>query len=105
MNISSLSGKLARSAIVNGNQDRALVFTLVAKRGFNPETQKDRIDYVPCVIFNPKPELEQQLTQNGKGVYLECEGRVSSSSYEVDGQKRYKTEVVLRTGSVTIVKP
>lgn len=104
MNISSLSGKLARNAIVNGDQDRVLVFTLIAKRGFNPETQKDRIDYVPCVIFNPNPELEKQLTQNGKGVYIECEGRVSSSSYDVDGQRRYKTEVVLRTGTLTIVK-
>jgi len=103
MNTCNLSGKLVRNAIVNGNQDRAMVFTLLTKYGYNPDTKKDRVSYVPCVVFNPGAELAQMLTERGKGIFMECEGRVSSSSYEVEGQTRFKTEVVVRNGTVEIV--
>ncbi len=104
MNVSNLSGKLARNAIVGGTGDKVLLFTLATKYGFNTIEKKDRTAYVPCVLFNPAPELELLLSQKGKGVYIECEGRVSSSSYEVDGERKFKTEVIVRNGTLSVVQ-
>ena len=103
MNTCNLSGKLARNAIVSGTGDKVLVFTLATKYGYNATEKKDRISYVPCVLFNPAPEIETLLSEKGKGVFIECEGRVSSSSYEADGERKFKTEVIVRNGTLSVV--
>ena len=37
------TGTLVRNAVVNGTQDKALVFTMVATYGEHPETKKEYV--------------------------------------------------------------
>ena len=64
--------------------------------------QKERTAHVPCVVFNPSPELEQRFTSAGKGAHVELEGRISTSSFEANGERRYVTEVVAFNRSLTV---
>lgn len=105
MNTCSISGELVRNAVCHGTNDKAMAFTVAAKYGYNAEEKKDRISFVPCVVFNPDHELVTLLTEKGKGVHLEFEGRVNSSKYDVEGQTRYKTEVVVRNGTIQVKHP
>ena len=50
------------------------------------------------------PELEQRLTSAGKGTHVELEGRISTSSFESNGERRYVTEVVAFNRSLTLTK-
>ena len=102
MNRCIITGRLARNAAIRGNGNKALVFTVASKYGHNEKENKERVAFVPCVIFNPSRELEEQLVNQGPKTYIELEGRVSSSSYESDGEKRYNTEVVVYNQSVVV---
>lgn len=102
MNVCILSGRLARNAVAN--HEKAIVFTVATKYGYDTNEGKDRMAFVPCVMFNPPHDLIELLTTKGKGLSVELEGRVSNSSYEVDGERRYKTDVIVKNGSFTLVK-
>lgn len=104
MNVCILSGELARNAVIYGNQDKVMAFTVVTKYGFNATENKERVAFVPCVMFNPPLDLVKTLSEKGKGIWLEFEGRVSSSSYEADGERKFKTEVVVKNGTLTMQK-
>ena len=43
------------------------------------------------------------LVAEGKGVFVEFEGRVHTSKFEADGETKYSTEVVVDKRSVNIV--
>ncbi len=103
MNICALAGRLARNGVVRGTEKKVLLFTLETRNGRDDGEQKERVNFVPCVVFNPSPELEQRLVNNGKGLYIELEGRISSSSFEANGEKKYQTEVVVFNRSLTFV--
>ena len=103
MNICIGSGRLVKDAIVHGTEKKALKFTIAAKYGYNKEAQKERVEFLPCVIFNPSQALEEQLTQKGKGLFVEFQGRVATSRFETDGVTKYSTEVVVNTASFNIV--
>ena len=102
MNVCILSGRLVRNAV--GNQEKALAFTLATKYGFDPSEGKERVAFVPCVMFNPPKDLAEMLATKGKGLLVELEGRVSNSSYEADGERRFKTDVIVRNGTFTLLK-
>ena len=97
------TGTLVRNAVVNGTQDKALVFTMMATYGEHPETKKEFVAYVPCVIFNPAEALQELLTSNGKGLHIEFDGGiVKQTSYEAQGERKFKTEVHIPRGKLRI---
>ena len=104
MNVCMLSGRLVRNAVVKGSDKKVLLFTLATHYGFDETEQKSRVVYVPCVVFNPTPELEQTLVTNGKGMLVGLEGRIVSSSYESNGERKFNTEVVAFNRTLTVVK-
>jgi single-stranded DNA-binding protein len=106
MNVCALAGRLARNAVVKGTDKKVLLFTLVTttRNGQDDGEQKDRVNYVPCAVFNPSPELEQALVNEGKGTYVELEGRVNSTSYEANGERKFTTEVVAFNRSINVIK-
>ena len=104
MNICVLAGRLVRNGIIRGTDKKVLLFTLETRDGRVDGEQKERVNFVPCVVFNPSPELEQKLVVQGKGLYVELEGRIASSSYEANGDKKYQTEVIVFNRSLTFVK-
>ena len=94
-------GTLPRAAIVCGGETKVLRFTLRTVLGYNAKTQKDRLAFVPCVVFKPTPGLVQMLTQHFNGMVIGLEGRVNTSKFETkDGQTKYSTEVIVHQGSI-----
>jgi single-stranded DNA-binding protein len=89
---------------MGNNMDKALAFTVATPYGYDEDTKKERISFVPCVIFNPPKELIELLTTRGKGLPVELEGRVANSSYEANGERKYKTDVIVRNRTFRIVK-
>ena len=103
MNICALAGHLARQAVVHGTERKVVRFTLET-RSNREEGEKDYINYVPCALFNPTPEAERLLVAGDKGVHVELEGRINSSSYEGKDGKKYQTEVVVFNRSLKFLK-
>jgi single-stranded DNA-binding protein len=101
MNICAVSGRLVRNAVLRGSNKKVLLFTLACRNGGEESEQKDRVQYVPCAVFNPSPELEKALVTEGQGTHVELEGRIGSSSYESNGERKFTTEVVAFNRSIT----
>jgi len=92
------SGRLVRDAVVNGNGK-------VAQYGYDVKAEKQRIEYVPCVMFNPGEKLTELLATQGKGMMVEFQGRVSTSKFEAKGEVQYRTEVVVTLSTFFILNP
>lgn len=103
MNTAVISGRLTRNAVVNGAETKALQFTIAAKYGYNAKEQEERVEFVPCVLFNPSDALEERMVNEGKGTFVEFEGRVASSKYEKEGRTVYSTNVVANNRTFSIV--
>ena len=56
--------------------------------------QQDRTEWHNIVCFGRTAETAGQYLRKGSKVYIE--GSLSTSSWEQDGQKRYRTEVIAR---------
>ena len=99
-------GRLARNAVLNGSEKKALKFTLATNYGHNEKTGKDRVAFVPCVCFGASEDIVKTLTEDGKGVLVSVEGRVVNSRFESKGETKYSTEVVVeKTGLRWLAKP
>ena len=103
MNICAIAGRLARDGVVKGTERKVLMFTVETRSGGEDGDKNERVSFVPCVVFNPSPELERKLVTEGKGLYVELEGRISSSSYEANGERKFQTEVVVFNRSITVL--
>jgi single-stranded DNA-binding protein len=94
-------GTLPRAAILNGGEKKVLRFTLRTILGHNNKTNKDRLAFVPCVVFKPTQTLVQMLTEHFDGMTISLEGRVNTSKFETkDGQTKYSTEVIVDQTSI-----
>jgi single-stranded DNA-binding protein len=100
MNLCILSGRIVSNATVRGEDPKALSFIVETVNKSNGSVKKDMVN---CVLFKPTPELEAQLTSEGEGLYIEAEGRVSSSSLKANGEKRYNSDVIIRAWTLSIV--
>jgi single-strand DNA-binding protein len=54
--------------------------------------KQDRVEYVNIVAWTKLAEIAGEYLKKGSSVYLE--GRLTTRSYEKDGQTKYVTEVV-----------
>lgn len=55
-------------------------------------SRKDRTEYVNVTIWNKRGEALAKFLQKGDRLFVE--GRLQTSSWEKDGQKHWRTEVV-----------
>jgi len=70
-----------------------LNFTLAINRKYKSgEEMKEDVAFVPVVAWQKTAEIINQYCK--KGSPLMVEGRLQTRSWEKDGQKQYKTEVV-----------
>ena len=104
MNICAISGRLVRNAVVKGSDRKVLLFTVATQLGNDDNGQKERLTHVPCVVFGPSEELERALVENGQGTHIELEGRINTSSYESNGERKFTTEVAVFNRSITLIK-
>jgi single-strand DNA-binding protein len=56
--------------------------------------QQERTEWHNVVCFNRLAEIAGEYLRKGSKVYIE--GSLSTSSWEQDGQKRYRTEIIAR---------
>ncbi len=101
MNICIIGGRIVRNATVKGVDRKVLRFTLETRDGHEDSENKERVNHVPCVLFNPTPELEQTLSSNAEGLKVELQGRVSSWG---ENNGKSGAEVVVFNRSLTFVK-
>lgn len=78
MNICIIGGRLVRNATVKGTERKIVRFTVETRDGHEDGETKEKINQVPCVLFNPTPELEQTLASQGEGLRVEFTGRIAT---------------------------
>lgn len=89
MNLVVLTGRLTRDPELKYGQSGSAYcrFTLAVNR-----VNKDEVDFINCVAFGKTAELVGEYLRKGKMTGLQ--GRVQTSSYEVNGEKRYRTDII-----------
>ena len=102
MNLCVIAGRIVRNASVKGTDRKVLRFTVETRDGHDEGETKERVNQVPCVLFNPSAELEQTLTGNAVGLRVELQGRIASWNGESNG--RPNVEVVAFNRSLTFPK-
>ena len=87
MNIAIVSGRTTREPDVRYSGDLCVAkFTMAVDR------VKDGTDFIPCVAFGKTGEIIEKYV--GKGQKIIVTGHNQTGSYEVNGEKRYKMEVI-----------
>ncbi len=103
MNICLLSGRVTKNATVRGTDPKTVVFTLETRNGPADGDKPARVACVPCVLFNPPPEVEAVLTTRGEGLPVELEGRLSAPPPDANGGRRFNTEVIVRNRTFVVL--
>jgi uncharacterized protein YxjI len=96
MNVFIGSGEVTKVNLLNGG--KILKFILATQH--IDAKQKQVVENVPCIIFNPDKETQNLLSENQ---VVELQGRVRTFSFEVAGEKNYKTEVLVNQRSLKIL--
>lgn len=102
MNSVFLIGRLTKDAEVRigtGNGMTVAKITLAVER-LSKDKEKTA-DFINCVAFGKTAEVLEMYT--GKGKMLAVQGRIQTGSYEKDGKKVYKTEVVV--DKIKLIEP
>lgn len=92
-----LLGNLGQDAELKSTRSGAVMnFSVACTETYldRDRQKKERVEWVKCVLWGKRAEgLAQYMT---KGTRVMVEGKLQSSSYQDrDGNKRYKTEVVV----------
>tara|TARA_B100000745_G_scaffold276411_1_gene206380 strand:+ start:829 stop:1278 length:450 start_codon:yes stop_codon:yes gene_type:complete len=69
-------------------------FSLATNRRYKDRdgNYQDAVDYHNVVVFGRQAETVNQYLKKGSGAFVE--GRMQTRSWEKDGQKHYRTEIV-----------
>jgi single-strand DNA-binding protein len=69
-------------------------FSVATNRVYNDRDGKrqEAVDYHNIVVFGRQAETSAQYLKKGSGAFIE--GRLQTRSWEQDGQKQYRTEIV-----------
>lgn len=94
----NISGNLTRDPEIRSTQSGMNILNFgmaVNDRRRNPQTgeYEDYANFVDCVLFGNRADFFSRHLHKGKKVYVE--GKLRYSSWERDGQKRSKIEVVV----------
>ena len=90
MNHTELIGRLTRDIDLNYPKEKAVArFTLAVNR----RRKDDGADFISCVAFGKTAETLDKYVRKGQRIAVV--GHINTSSYEKDGHKIYKTDVVV----------
>ncbi len=69
-------------------------FSLATNRGYKDRdgNRQEATDYHNIVVFGRQAETSAQYLKKGAGAFVE--GRLQTRSWDKDGQKQYRTEIV-----------
>ncbi len=77
------------------NDGKILKFILIDEREGKANNE------IPCLIFNPDEEMKGLFA---KERVIEFQGKVQNFSYEVAGEKVSRTEVIVNTRSIRVIR-
>lgn len=91
MNLVALVGRLVADPVLTYSQGGVALckFTLAIDRAFSKEKVAD---FLPCICF--KATAENTANYLAKGSKAGVTGSIQTSSWEKDGVKHYKTEIL-----------
>ncbi len=91
MNLVILTGRICKDIELKYSQSGSAYcnFSLAVTRAF----QKDKTDFINCTAFGKTAELISQYLS--KGSLTGVQGRIQTDSYEVNGERRYRTDVMV----------
>ncbi|WP_424504706.1 single-stranded DNA-binding protein [Psychrilyobacter sp.] len=91
MNLVVLTGRLVRDPELKYGQSGMAYckFTLAVNR----MRKDDPADFISCAAFGKTAELIGEYLRKGNNTGVQ--GRIQTSTYEVNGEKRYRTEVIV----------
>lgn len=96
INSCMVSGNLTRDAEMRGTGVSVLTFSVaVNERRKNPETDEweEVPSFIDCVLFGRRAQsLQDYLT---KGTKVAVQGRLRQDSWEADGQRRSRVQIVV----------
>jgi len=93
MNKTMLIGNLVRDAEVRfAGETQITSFSIAVSRKFKKEGQPD-VDFINCIAFGKTGEFISNYFTKGSRIGIV--GRLQVSSWETEGKKHYKTEVVV----------
>lgn len=95
VNLCTFIGNLGQDAelryTANGNS--VANFSMAVSRSFQREGKREEeTTWVPVVVWGKPAEFVGQYATKGRKVYVQ--GRLTTRSWEKDGQKHYRTEIV-----------
>ncbi len=97
LNKAMIYGNLTRDpemkALPSGMQ--VCSFSVATNRNYTDRDGKkqESVDYHNVVAFGKQAEVISKYLTKGRGVYVE--GRMQTRSWEKDGQKQYRTEIIM----------
>ena len=65
--------------------------------------KQEKTEWHRVAMFNKLAELASQYLRKGSKIYIE--GKITTSSYEKDGEKRYSTEIIANSMQFLDSKP
>lgn len=94
-NLVYLIGRLTEDpkVIKIGNDKDTLTINLAVQRSFKEEDGTYGVDYLRCVLWNGIAVHTSEYCK--KGDLVGIKGRLQNRSYEVDGQTKYVSEVIV----------
>jgi single-strand DNA-binding protein len=99
MNIVIVAGNLSRDPELrfgNGPESAVLKFSVAANESYfdkRSNERKESVEFIDCTVFGKRAEALQKILS--KGTHVTVRGKWHTSSWEKDGQKRYRTECVV----------
>lgn len=77
---------------IENNKTNLSKFTIAISRTYkNAEGNYDS-DFLNCIIFNASDYIKNNLT---KGTKVAIDGSIQTRIYEIEGQKRYSTDIIV----------
>ena len=93
MNKVILRGNLTKDIeIVENDKVKLGKFTIAVSRPYKNTKGEYESDFLNCIVFNGSDYIKNNLTK-GTGILLE--GSIQTRSYEVEGNKRYSTDIIV----------
>lgn len=91
MNCVTLMGRLTRDPEIKRTSSGKSYcrFSIAVKKEF----VKDGADFINCIAWDKKAETIEKYFSKGHRIIIQ--GRLSVNTYEVEGEKRYSTDVLV----------
>jgi single-strand DNA-binding protein len=107
LNKVTLIGNLTRNAELKALPSGIKVanFSIATNRSFKAKdgSKKEEVEYHNLVAFGRTAEVIEQYTHKGDQIYID--GRLQTRTWEKDGEKKYRTEIIVESFQFGSKKP